>query len=687
MATGKRLAWGAAIASLVFASSALAKEHRDPTDFAVPTLDGGAGLFRTWTTDVGRTFDLRVGIHFEYFTWEQFIVDNWEGCGDQCPNERNTRVRGAVTVGFTPWKYLEVFAALYSSSNRNERHHQPLGPGELNPNETPLQMALGDTLLGIKGSYPVTPYLGLGLVGAVKFLTSYGETSPDFGATNLQVAALLSADFRKLHRLVPLTAHLNVGFLYDRSSDLLDNARFKDPNASSEYHHYFLVQQFALGLNRSRVRIGLGMNVPLPYLASVLPKAGYLRYFPEVITEVTMDVGVGDPDSDIEKWPELQTGDYNIDGRLAANLSVGFRFKPIDGLVLDIGVDAALSHFGFAIGPASPPWNLFLQAAYAFAPGARAAKPKTIVKLKEVVRYIERKPKPTTGTIQGVVKDAKTGQPVAQAIVTFVGQGVSDVATSEDGRFQSFPLKPGKVTLEVHKQGYEPSSVEVEVQVGKKAQADILLKPEAPKVGEVLGTLLSSGGDSLAGTVTFEGPEKKEIQVTDGAFKVTLKPGSYVVKAKAPKHFLRVAQVAVEAGKKVLLELKLTKRPRRMLVVITRRKLRIRKKVHFATGKAEIRPDSKQLLDQVAAVLNEHPEILLVRIEGHTDNRGGYRYNMRLSQKRAEAVRDYLISQGVDPSRLVAKGYGPTRPLVPNISARNRRRNRRVEFRILKRKK
>ncbi len=660
--------------------------RQDPTDFVAPTLNGGSGLFRVWSAYPGRTFDIRVGLHFEYFRQKSFIVDNWSNCGTACPNEVDQRVQGAVTVGFTPWKYLEVFAALYSSSNRNDRHHQPLDAGELNPNETPLQMALGDTLFGVKGAYPVTKYLSLGLQLGVKFLTSHGDTKPDFGATNLDVEALLSTDFRKIHPKVPLTAHLNVGFVYDRSSTLVDADIYKDPNASSEYHHYFLVQQFALGLNRSRVHLGLGLNTTIPYLASVLKDSAWLRYFPEVITEVGMDIGVGSADSDIEQWGEFNDGkSHNVDGRLATTLTAGLRFKPVDGLLVDLGVDVALSQLGFAMGPAQPPWNFFVQAGYAFAPGGHAVT-KTIVKVKEITKYIVRKPKPTKGTVRGVVKDAKTSAPIAQAIVTFVGKGVSDVATSEDGSYMSFPFDAGKVTIEVRKAGYKPASIEVNVEAGGTVTGDVTLEPEPPKVGKVLGTLASNDGKSLSGTVEFTGPETKKLDVTDGAFQVELKPGTYKVQGHAAKYFTRVSQLVVEAGQKALLELKLTPRPRRMLVVITRHKLRIRKKVHFATGKADLTEDGKQLLDQVAAVLNEHPEIRLVRIEGHTDNRGSRSFNMRLSQNRANAVRDYLISQGVDADRLIAKGYGPTRPLVPNFSRRNRRRNRRVEFRILKRK-
>jgi outer membrane protein OmpA-like peptidoglycan-associated protein len=93
-------------------------------------------------------------------------------------------------------------------------------------------------------------------------------------------------------------------------------------------------------------------------------------------------------------------------------------------------------------------------------------------------------------------------------------------------------------------------------------------------------------------------------------------------------------------------------------------------------------PQSFGLLDDVARVLNAHPEISIV-IEGHTDDTGNAQRNREVSQARAEAVRDYLIKKGVAPRRLQAKGYGPDRPIAPNATAPGRAKNRRVEFRFI----
>ena len=108
-------------------------------------------------------------------------------------------------------------------------------------------------------------------------------------------------------------------------------------------------------------------------------------------------------------------------------------------------------------------------------------------------------------------------------------------------------------------------------------------------------------------------------------------------------------------------------------------------KVQFDTGKATLLPASNELLDQVAQILIDHPEITKVRIEGHTDANGSTRANQKLSQARAESVRAYLEDKGVDAGRMVAKGFGESKPVADNATPEGREQNRRVELAILER--
>ncbi len=115
------------------------------------------------------------------------------------------------------------------------------------------------------------------------------------------------------------------------------------------------------------------------------------------------------------------------------------------------------------------------------------------------------------------------------------------------------------------------------------------------------------------------------------------------------------------------------------LIRVTVQKIELNEKIFFDYNKATIKPESFPLLNEVAKVLKSRPT-MTIRIEGHTDDRGGASYNMKLSRERARSVRNYLIKAGIDPSRMTAEGYGLTRPLVPNTSDENRDKNRRVEF-------
>ena len=120
-------------------------------------------------------------------------------------------------------------------------------------------------------------------------------------------------------------------------------------------------------------------------------------------------------------------------------------------------------------------------------------------------------------------------------------------------------------------------------------------------------------------------------------------------------------------------------------VIIEETQLRILEKVYFAFDSAVIEERSHAVLDEVARVLEAHPEIALIRVEGHTDSRGPEEYNMWLSDRRASAVVEYLVNEaGVSPDRLVSEGFGETQHLVPDATTEDEHaKNRRVEFHIL----
>ena len=105
--------------------------------------------------------------------------------------------------------------------------------------------------------------------------------------------------------------------------------------------------------------------------------------------------------------------------------------------------------------------------------------------------------------------------------------------------------------------------------------------------------------------------------------------------------------------------------------------------ITFASGKSDITPESEATLQMALKTLQTYPEID-VEIGGYTDDVGSKSSNQKLSQKRAESVKDWLVQNGIDPGRLTAVGYGEENPTVPNDSRENRAKNRRIEFKRIK---
>jgi outer membrane protein OmpA-like peptidoglycan-associated protein len=119
------------------------------------------------------------------------------------------------------------------------------------------------------------------------------------------------------------------------------------------------------------------------------------------------------------------------------------------------------------------------------------------------------------------------------------------------------------------------------------------------------------------------------------------------------------------------------------LAIVEGDAIKIGEKVRFATGSAELDPNSSTLLNAVAGLMKRKTEIRKVEVAGHTDNVGSDAFNLDLSKRRAASVRSYLLDAGIDADRLVSQGYGESRPTTTNRTPAGRATNRRVEFTIL----
>ncbi|MGB5809995.1 MAG: OmpA family protein, partial [Polyangiales bacterium] len=300
---------------------------------------------------------------------------------------------------------------------------------------------------------------------------------------------------------------------------------------------------------------------------------------------------------------------------------------------------------------------------------------------------------PAEGRVYGLVLDAESETPVARALVAVVGDEASAQVSDDDGRFVTYPVPVGDVVFEVTHPDYQATqctatfdATDGSTVAVPLAEATCALTPHTVD-GSLRVHVVGKKGKSIpALAVVVRGPTEHRLVSDDtGHAAIDLQPGAYVMYVDDPAYLIALREIEVAPRQPTEVTLEVRRKPTRPRVVVRERKLVLRSQVSFATGSNEILPNSEPLLLEIADVLLRDPALELVEIQGHTDNRGDPNLNMKLSQRRAESVRDWLIMHGVEPARLMAAGYGSTRPLVPNITAHNRARNRRVQFNIVRR--
>ncbi len=122
-------------------------------------------------------------------------------------------------------------------------------------------------------------------------------------------------------------------------------------------------------------------------------------------------------------------------------------------------------------------------------------------------------------------------------------------------------------------------------------------------------------------------------------------------------------------------------------VVVKDDKIEINEKIQFELNSHVIKPASYSLMDEIAKVVGDHPEIKKIAIEGHASSDGDDNANLSLSDRRSKSVMEYMVKKGVKTERLQAKGFGEQKPIADNGTEEGRVKNRRVEFNILERDK
>ena len=275
------------------------------------------------------------------------------------------------------------------------------------------------------------------------------------------------------------------------------------------------------------------------------------------------------------------------------------------------------------------------------------------------------KPAPGVAVLEGKVVDAETQSPLL-ATITFPGTDLAPIHTDPSTGEYIDTLAPGSYTIHVEAPGYRWQEKGIALSAGIEGILNFELRKKVTEVFLVGKVLDQQTKTPIKATITISGREPFSTDES-GEFRTKITPGTYQVEASAPGYKSEVLPVVVHEDRGGELSFYLLKKVMHI------------QRIYFDPGSAVIKPESYPVLEDLTRVLKERPDIK-VEIQGHTDSVGSESFNLALSQRRAEAVRNYLIMHGIDPSRLIAKGYGESRPIGDNRSISGRRMNRRIDF-------
>ena len=677
-------------------------------------LAGSTGLLHTSNAGSGAPGTLRVGFITSYFAGSGFLC-----AGGKCnyntatnPAGKNddevTRIGAHLSMNATLLPFLEAYAGFHASATENDQSRPRL-----------LQV-LGDTNIGLKGFLPYQPDSIFSVGGELQLwlLNGTGGVGLDGSGTSYAIRGLASADLNNRTNpddRVPLRFNMNIGYMFDKSGELV-----VDTEKARNDQRITRIERYGLDINRvDNFQIGLGVEGMFDY---VRPFA-----------EWTIDVPMNRQDYVCnESRKEVGDGCLGTDAGFSSSpsrVTLGARAYPgIDGLSLlaafDIGTGAT-SNFIQEVAPESP-WTLYLGLGWA----ADTKKEPPIVKEVQVDKPAAA-PVAADRYVAGSVVEKGTNAPVANAIIRFDGRNLTGMVAGDDGAFRTIDLDPGTYTFTVKADGYRDGQCQATIPAaggfasagppGYTAPAypgapgaapmgpggpgmapapagnqptivNMTCELEAlPKVGNIVGGLVDGESNQPISTASVKITDKlnRELELSadaSGAFRFeNVPPGAAKITVTAQGYFVSVTELEVKPQEDLRATISLNKRPKTPNVTVAANEVKLKKQVHFAHDAATIEPDSHALLEELADVLKNRAEISKLEIQGHTDNTGSPVYNQRLSQQRADAVRDALMKLGIDGSRMESKGYGQDKPLVPNVSPANRSRNRRVQL-IIKQK-
>lgn len=632
------------------------------------TLTGGVGLIHTQHAQGGAPGQFRVDFTTEYFS-AGFLCSREFPCRDpRNPNnvlqsDSADHIGGRLRLSMQVAKWLDTYLATSALANSNPA------------NRPSLLQVLGDSTLGAKAHGKLSNVFHLGGAFELWLVNGTGSVGLDGAGTSAKFRGLATADLRSAEKPIPLRISTNLTYVLDNSGEVVAATE------TSRGAPVTRIERFGLNINRvDHFDVHLGAEL----FAAQEKVRPFLEY--HVLIPVNRQ--------DYRCRPDNPSSDKCLatDPFAPSTLTLGSRFYPWKkGFNLTAALDIGISGVGFFIEEMrpTPPWMLYLGAGWAF---------DTQDKPPVIQERVVAAGRPAGRRIRGFVHEEGRAEGIGSAIVAWENHPeLTSLATGTDGRFTTHELPAGPYVFAVQAEGYKPGQCSTTIaapagapgqgpaQEGGDVQLDCVLQA-LPRVGNVVGKVkdLDTGLFVAGAAIKVVDVAKKELSGSSdgqGAFRFELvTPGEASITVDAEGYLVSSEQLDVKARQDNPIEISVKKKPKNPLVALQKKEIVIRQQIQFGVDSAVILPASTGLLTEIADVLLKNPRIRRVEVQGHTDGTGTPGHNQKLSEDRASAVVAWLTAHGVAAERLTAKGYGDSKPLVPNVTELNKQRNRRVQF-------
>ncbi|CAN5146615.1 hypothetical protein BH09MYX1_BH09MYX1_07550 [soil metagenome] len=637
-------------------------KDRDRTIDEASSLHGDVGILHVEHAQIGNSGQFRLGFTSEFYAGgflctPEFPCPNPRG-GAKITSDSLSHIGGTISLDVSILKWLEAYATTGAYANSDDQ------------NRPTLLQVLGDINFGVKAGGGITKWLYVAGLAELHLVNCTGAVGLAGGATGGRLAALATTDFRGLDKSLPLRFSANFGYQFDNSGAVVEDTEARRGQPVTRIERFGLninrVDQFNIAVGGEAFILDDRIRPFLEYRAAIpVNRQGYLCR------------------------PNNPSGDQCLANNavVPSAFTIGARFFPWKhGFSLlaafDIGV-TGVANFIEEVQPQLP-WTLFLGGSWAVDTWERPPVEKIVTKENRV----EIKPVPR-GHLKGLVHEKDKNDGIPGAIVVWENHPeLTALYTGPDGRFNTQELADGNYAFTIKADGFKDGTCAGALAKAADVQVDCALEA-LPRVGILVGHVRD--GETMGpvpnAIVKLKDATGKDYQVTadsQGGYRFeNVAPGTSTLSVDANEYLSFVAPADVKVRQEITSDAMIRHRPKTALVTVGATEITIKQQVQYALDQAIILPESIPLLTEIADVLIHNPRIKRVEIQGHTDNSGTVDHNQTLSEQRAESVRSWLTSHGVTPDRLVSKGYGQSKPLVPNVTTANKAKNRRVQFIIL----